>query len=118
MKVYLLDLGSLVIDRSDVLWHIDVEGMDHLPPSGPVGLFAGPVPEAPVKQDLVDGGVAERSPCGDPARDVSQTLELLHIVIRQVGGKGPPSLRPAWRPGRLVDLPERFQDPAVVRRSR
>ena len=24
MKVYLLDLGSLVIDRSDVLWHIDV----------------------------------------------------------------------------------------------
>ena len=24
MKIYLLDLGSLVIDRSDVLWHIDV----------------------------------------------------------------------------------------------
>jgi len=24
MKVHLLDLGSLVIDRSDVLWHIDV----------------------------------------------------------------------------------------------
>ena len=24
MKIHLLDLGSLVIDRSDVLWHIDV----------------------------------------------------------------------------------------------
>ena len=24
MRIYLLDLGSLVIDRSDVLWHIDV----------------------------------------------------------------------------------------------
>ena len=24
MKIYLLDLGSLVIDRSDDLWHIDV----------------------------------------------------------------------------------------------
>jgi 4-pyridoxolactonase len=24
VKIYLLDLGSLVIDRSDVLWHIDV----------------------------------------------------------------------------------------------
>lgn len=24
MKIYLLDFGSLVIDRSDVLWHIDV----------------------------------------------------------------------------------------------
>ena len=24
MKIYLLDLGSLVIDRSDVLWHLDV----------------------------------------------------------------------------------------------
>ena len=102
MKIYLLDLGSLVIDRSDVLWHIDVgharalPGVRrlHRPPRGQVHLRHRLRPRPRQKRPAVRAARADARPDAPGAarrvrlrrRARSTTLVNSHFHFDHVGG--------------------------------
>jgi 4-pyridoxolactonase len=86
MKVYLLDLGSLVIDRSDVLWHIDVGTPVRFPVYGvyidhPEGKF---VFDTGFDLDHVNKVLPFELPEQTPEQTIPAQLELCGVKPEQI----------------------------------